>query len=62
MTSVPEWLELVPAARRLGISVRQLYDAIDQFRIDACWVREPLLHLEVAVDDGSVERLTARAG
>jgi len=55
-------LELVPAARRLGISVRQLYDAIDQFRIDVRWVREPLLHLEVAVEDGSVERLAARAG
>ncbi len=62
MTSVPEWLEMVPAARRLGISVRQLYDAVDQFRIDARWVREPLLHLEVAVDANSVERLSTPAG
>ncbi len=53
---------MVPGAHRLGVSVRELYDAVDQFRIDARWVREPLLHLEVAVDDGSAERLTARAG
>jgi len=62
MTSATEWLGMVPGARRLGVSVRELYAAVDQGRIDARWVRDPLLRIEVAVDDGSVERLTARAG
>ncbi len=53
---------MVPGARRLGVSVRELYDAVDQGRIDARCVRDPLLRVEVAVDDGSVKRLTARAG
>ncbi len=53
---------MVPGARRLGVSVRELYDAVDQGRIDARWVRDPLLRVEVAIDDGSMERLTAEAG
>ena len=58
-----EWLEVVPAARRLRISVRQLYDAVDQGRIDARWAGAAgRRRVEVAVDDESAQRLTAPAG
>ena len=54
---------MVPAARRLGISVRQLYDAVDQGRIDARWAGAAgRRRVEVAVDDESAQRLTAPAG
>lgn len=52
---------LVPASRRLGVSVRELYAAVDERRIDARWVRDPWLRIEVAVDGRSVERLNAPA-
>lgn len=53
---------MVPAARRLEISVRQLYDVVDQGRIEARWVLDPLRRIQVAVDDGTAERLSAAAG
>jgi len=62
MTGTSEWMQMVPAARRLGISVRELYAAVDQGRIEARSVRDPLLWIEVAVDDGTSERLSVRAG
>ncbi len=50
------WMATVPAARRLGISVRQLYAAIEEGRIDGRWVH-PGLQVEVAVDDDTARRL-----
>jgi len=53
---------MVPAARRLEISVRQLYDAVDQGRIAARWVTDPLLRLEVAIGCSPPGAPTAGAG
>lgn len=63
MTTLPTWLEVAPAAHRVGISIKAMYDAIDHGLIQARWAGEaPGRRLEVAVDDGSVRRLTAPGG
>jgi len=61
MTSI-EWLGMVPAARRLVISVRELYGAVDQGRVEARWVSDPLLRLEVAVGEAPPGAPTAGVG
>ena len=54
----PVWMDTVPAARQLGVTVRQLYAAIDQGRIPARWVH-PGLRVEVAVDDDAATAVLA---
>ena len=57
-----EWLEMVPAARRLGIPVRAVYDAVDQGVLQARWAGSGAWsHLEVALDVDALRRLSARA-
>ncbi len=56
MKAAQEWMSTVPASRRLGMSVRELYAAIDEGRIDARWAGRRLA-IEVAIDDGTVDRL-----
>ncbi len=63
MPNVRTWVEVAPAAYRVGISVRAMYDAVDQGLIQARWVGEANgRRLEVAVDDESVRRLSAPGG
>lgn len=59
MTRTPAvWMDTVPAARQLGVTVRQIYAAIDQGRISARWVN-PGLRVEVAVDDATATAVLA---
>ncbi len=54
---------MVPAARWLGIPVRAVYDAVDQGVLRARWAGTGAWrHLEVALDDEAVRRLTAPVG
>lgn len=63
MTNGPTWLGIAPAAHRVGISIRAMYDAVDQGLIQARWAGEANgRRLEVAVDDESVRRLSTPGG
>ena len=62
MTSGAEWLDMVPAARRLGIPVRAVYDAVDEGVLQVRWAGTGAgRHREVALDVEAVRRLSARA-